>query len=486
MSSKGFKIVIICNSFDGTPLDGAMFIDKVSKKLEKDDFATVSIVTFFKEVEMYFNNKGRECHYVPEGKEKYKINDLKKELREIEERYNTNLEKIMVGDYDYYHHNQKKAQEAMLRIFRFWEDYLNKENPDYILGGGQRFVNLIPYTVCKKRDTKFLIMSNTPFPHTFCFSEDMCGHITTLNKYWELNSEKKLTDEEKTKVEEYINSILSYEKRSEAFYLYDTTPRINLTKLKFFLDRAYKSFFIERLRTPYSQPWRGAYKYAVKIIRSKLSKILYSKPYYNEKYIFFPLHVEWDSPILVWNPLFVNQLFLIRIISRNLPYGVKLYVKEHPCDTGGTEIRQLYRIKRTPNVRLIKPEEDSLELIKKSEVMLVIAGTAGWETLLLGKSLINVGKAYFETPDVTWKVRDLSIIGDIIKSAIEENKYDEERFFRFVSAFMKVSYPGMMNFTQLYYGNESNRDVVLSEENIKNMASGIKKQLTEDAYLLSN
>ena len=473
------KITFVATSFDGTYEDGAEFLLRISDKLVGD--FDMSYVTVFKTIHQIFGDTGRECCYIPDELKKYPINNLEQELKEMEDKYETTLEEIMVGDFDQYHSNRKRAQETLLRFFRFWEDYLDKENPDYIIGTSTRYVNLVGHAVCKKRKTKFLIISPSPFPDTFRFTEDIRGHISTLDRYWQMNSRKKLSAEERRKVEKYINSIIRTKKR---FFQADSTPRINLAKLKFFLERAYKSFFIERLRTPYSKPWRGAYKYTLKIIRSKLTRILYLKPDYNEKYIFFPLHVEWDSPILVWNPLFINQLFLIKIISRALPSDVTLYVKEHINDVGGTPFTQLKRIRDTPKVKLINPPEDSHKIIRNSEAVLVIAGTPGWEALLMGKSVINVGGTYYETSGLTWDVKDLTQLGSTIKKAIKENKADKETLYRFIAAFQKVIYPGRIYFTQLYYSNKSNRDFVLSEENINNVAEGIKKQITENAYLL--
>ncbi|MCK4491595.1 MAG: hypothetical protein KAU03_03160 [Candidatus Altiarchaeales archaeon] len=483
MNNKRLKLCLIAGSRDGTQLDGARFNFLVGRRLQGYGF-DICYVTFSQEIHDYFSRKNEECIYIPEKKEDYTVNNLEKELRGVEEKYECIVEEIFVGDYDYYHSpNREKSLDVMVKIFRFWEDYLEKEKPNYIIGGGQRFIHMIPYTVCKKRDTKFLVLSTTPFPETFCFSENILGHISTLDKYWELNKGKELTNEEIKEVEEYVKSITETKERP---FQIDSTPYVNPAKLRFFLERAYKSFFTERLRTPYSQPWRGAYKYALKIIRSELSKILYSKPDYNEKYIFFPLHVEWDSVMLVWNPLFINQVFLIKILSRSLPSDVTLYVKEHPNDVGGTPLTQLKRIKDTPKVKLIHPQEDSHEIIKNSRSVLVIAGTPGWEGLLMGKTVINVGRTYYEISGLTWGVKDITQLSDIIKKAIKENKENRKTLHRFIAAFQKVTYPGRIYFTQLYYSNEINRDLVLSEENIKNVAAGIKKQLTDDLYLLED
>lgn len=484
MSLQKKKVFFVCSSYDGTPLDGAEFIDKISKKLDTLGIETCGVVTHFKEVKDYFDARNLPCYYLPDFKEKYPIKNLEAELTEIEKKYDITLEKIIVGDFDYNHSNRRKAEEMLLHVFRFWEDVVDKYDLDYVIGGEQRYLNLVGHAVCRKKKAKYLALMRAPFPNTFVLSRDVCGYMTTLQRYWEKNRDKPITAEERRKAEDYIQSILSKEKKNEAFNLYDTTPKINAAKIRFFITRAYKSFFVDRLRTPYSKPWRGLYNYVMRIIRSKVARLLYDRPHKGEKYIFFPLHIEWDSPIIVWNPLFINQLYIIQHISRNLPYGYKLYVKEHPCDTGGTKIRQLYNIKKTRAVRLINPSVDSFELERNAEAIIVIAGTVGWEGLLINKPVINVGRAYYEISDLTWKVCDLSKLDEVIKKALTENRYDRETLLRFITAFMKVSYTGKIGFSQLYYGNESNRDIVLSDENITAVSEGIKKQITEDAYLL--
>ncbi|RLA64060.1 MAG: hypothetical protein DRQ88_11530 [Epsilonproteobacteria bacterium] len=481
METRKPRITFIAAPFDGTYEDGAEFLLKVSEKL-KEDFH-LSYVTMFKTIHDIFKSKGVGCTYLPDKlgdyylptglPHPYRATELhQKHLTAIEEKYGCCVEEILVGDYDQDHSNRREAMENLIKTFWFWEEHIREQKPEYIIGSGQRYINLIAHTLCKKRDTKFLVMSPSPFPNTFYLTEDLRGRFPELNQQVELNYGAELSNAEEETAKRYIKSIINTDKR---YFQPDSTPHLNAAKIKFFLGRAHKSFFIEQLRTPYSKPWRGAYNYALKMIRSKVAKTIYSKPDYTEKYIFFPLHVEWDSPILVWNPLFINQLFLIKIIARSLPSDTTLYVKEHISDIGGTPLTQLKKIQDTPKVKLINPQEDSHKLIKNSEIVLVIAGTAGWEGVLMEKPVISVGNTYYSK--LTWNVRDLTQLQDTIKKARKGTKADTEEVYKFIAAFQKRINPGNISFTQLYYSNKSNREQMLSEENIEKVAEGIRRGL---------
>jgi len=471
------KIVHVADSFDGTHLDGAKLLFEICRKLKNKKNIKSTCVCHSKEQYNYFQKKKLSSFYYPSIIKKIKIGNLNKELEFIEKKYDCSVEQILVGDYDYNHSvPRKKAFADMVRIFKFWEDFIEKEKPDFILGGGQRFVHLIPYNVCKVKKTKFLTIFSSIIPNTFNITESVKGNLTKLDKYWEDNKDKNLTKKEKEEVKEYIKSIIKKERKP---FVRDSKPKLNPKKIKYALDRIYASFFVERRSTPYLRPWRGIKKYILKIIRSKISKLYYSKPK-KEKYIFFPLHVEWDSPIIVWNPRFIHQERLVELISKNLPAGYKLYVKSHPNDIGGNTLSQLKTIKNLPNVKLLNPSENSHDLIKNSRAVTVIAGTVGWEALLYGKPVIVFGSTYYKNIGSTYNVNNLSKINERIREALKNGKKDKQKLHRFVNAYMENVYPGQMTFSALYYSNKSNRNEVLNQKNIKKISNSLIKGLTSD------
>ena len=150
---------------------------------------------------------------------------------------------------------------------------------------------------------------------------------------------------------------------------------------------------------------------------AKLQSYLYTKkqrryynsiaktPNYDEKFIFYAMHFEPEGGTSVCVPL-QNQLTIIQMLSRALPKGYKLYVKEHPHQfmLNNPEMSYfLYNIKwfksiefykevqKLENVEFITFDTPSKELIQKSIATDTINGTIFLESTFLNKPCIVFG-----------------------------------------------------------------------------------------------
>ena len=81
------------------------------------------------------------------------------------------------------------------------------------------------------------------------------------------------------------------------------------------------------------------------------------KIFQNEKFIYYPLHIEQERSLLIAAPYYTNQIEIIRSIAKSLPIDYKLYVKEHPSQANRNwrDISDYKEIINIPNVRLIHP-----------------------------------------------------------------------------------------------------------------------------------
>lgn len=476
---KETKILLFCGSYDGTPEEGAEFTFRLVKKLQEKNIETV-LVTYFKENEIILNKKGLFCTYIPQEKERFTIKNLNEELRTLELKYNFCAERILMGDPDYsYSIPREKAFLDMVKYFNFWEDFLEKEKPTIIFGGDNRFGNLIPYYVSKKKNILYEIIYFSPIvSNSFVITKDKDGRLTEMEEYWNKNKNRKLTKEEFTTVNTYLQNI-----RNDQNYLtkvINTSPKINFDKIKYALEMSKKYFIVEGKNTPYLRPWRGMKNYLLRMIRAPISKLYYELPPPKERYIFFPLQVHMETTLLISNHQFFHQERLIEIISKNLPMGYKLYVKGHPGYIGGHELSLFQAIKKLPNVRIINPLINSKILIKEAAAVAVIFGTTGWESLILKKPVITFGINYYDNSGLTHKVKDLNKTYEIINKALTQKNFDEERLIRFVNSYFKTTYTGKIAFTGIYHANASNGEQVLNEENLNKVLLSITNHLKKE------
>lgn len=149
--------------------------------------------------------------------------------------------------------------------------------------------------------------------------------------------------------------------------------------------------------------WEGKLVGYVKLqsIKRYVNKIT-QNPDYGEKYVFYALHFEPEA-IIQSRLIFENQLAVIKMLSDTLPKGWKLYVKEHPAQfdvnndlgyaflysTPNFKKKTFYKkIVEMKNVKLIKTECLSADLIRHCQAVTSIVGTVLFEGVLQKKPII--------------------------------------------------------------------------------------------------
>jgi len=115
----------------------------------------------------------------------------------------------------------------------------------------------------------------------------------------------------------------------------------------------------------------------------------------DERYVLYPIHFQPEASTLVQAPYYLDQAVLIEDISKSLPVGYQLYVKEHVSNRGRRPLAFYKRLRETFGVRLLGPYEDTWTLIRDAAAVAVITGTVGWEGLLFGKPVVTFGDVFY-------------------------------------------------------------------------------------------
>ena len=158
-----------------------------------------------------------------------------------------------------------------------------------------------------------------------------------------------------------------------------------------------------------------------------------------EDYALFPLQLEPEMSHTLFAPFYNDQLWVIKQTARSLPIHFKLYVKEHPA-MFGYRTRAFYKqLKKIPNVKLIHPETSNFELIKNSKLIVAITSTAAWEGVLLKKPVITFGNVFYNAMPMVKKCVAIETLPEIVKSQLENFKYDEQALLNLIAAIYKES-----------------------------------------------
>lgn len=158
-------------------------------------------------------------------------------------------------------------------------------------------------------------------------------------------------------------------------------------------------------------------------------------------YAFFPLHTEPEVTLSVYSKAYLNQIEAVRLLSHNLPVGMKLVVKEHPWSIGKRPLSYYRKLLEIPNVMLAHPSMKSRELISHCQLVTVIAGSIGFEGLMLNKPVIVLGGAPFSFLPLSMirYISNPNLLGHQIRDLLESYQFNEEALLCYIAAVMSSS-----------------------------------------------
>lgn len=197
-------------------------------------------------------------------------------------------------------------------------------------------------------------------------------------------------------------------------------------KLKYNILRKIKDILTGKKSIYYA---RALVREVVTIHRRWILRRFYNKkaetPNYENPYIFMPLHVQPERTSVPGGGIFAHQLLLIELLSRSLPEGWCLYVKEHPVQLYDRPVFKLFRtpqfykdILEFDNVKLVPSNITSFKLIKNAKAVAGVTSTTCWEALFQNVPVMTCGSVWYEFCDGVFPVDDLSSV----KRAIVEIK----------------------------------------------------------------
>lgn len=145
----------------------------------------------------------------------------------------------------------------------------------------------------------------------------------------------------------------------------------------------------------------------------------------NEPFILYGLHRQPESSIDVRGAFFDDQLTLIKQIVRSVPVTHKLYVKVHFSDVIGQSPKFYRTLLQFPSVKLIDPDINSRNLIRRAAVIVTNVGAMGQEGGYWGRPVIAMSKMFWcNLPTVKYCGAPVDL-PDLIRSMIESPPADD-------------------------------------------------------------
>lgn len=169
----------------------------------------------------------------------------------------------------------------------------------------------------------------------------------------------------------------------------------------------------------------------------------YKNPEEGDQYLLYPLHYHPEASTSILSGAYLNEYEVVRNIAFNLPQGVCLYVKDHMSAYGYPTIDFYRRIAALPGVKLIKPSAPTKQLIKKSNGVVTLTSTVGYEAALLNKTVYLLGKVFYQFHENVIRIENpIRIFYDLqVKSESADRRYNID----FICSYYIATEKGVLN-----------------------------------------
>lgn len=400
-------------------------------------------------------------------------------LSEFEKKYKINLWLIACNERIFYNYNEfyKFNTNEILRILeqecKLFEKVLNETNPDFlIMRAGDLQQTEIFYKMCKARGIKPLLLGQTRFAYRYIISP-----------YWhDIDPNRNFS--ESTKQNRTFNELLDYLKGIDLFKNQSNVVN-EFRGSKMSRVKALYKFLTsdnQNVKTHYTYYGRTKLRVLVKMIalltrgkirESYINRNLVREIKEKEPFLFFPLHVDQESTLLLGAPFQTNQLEIITNIVKALPMGYQLYVKEHPVMRmrGWRSISFYKQLMALPNVKVLHPSVNPDEIMERCSLVLAITSTAGLEAAFHQKCSIIFADAPYSVLSSVYRVKNIEDLPDIIRSTLTKNVNinDLNKYVNFINdnSFQFDNHKIERHYSRHFYHNGNLMDVEITEEQMK-------------------
>ena len=363
-------------------------------------------------------------------------------LTSFEEKYNINLSLLASNErlFNEYNEFYKFSREEILSILedecKFFEKILEIK-PKFLISIKTSFHHHeLFYQMCRVLDVKPLIFATSVFANKCIISEEP-NILDDKRTIEELESSNRNFDE----LEKYWKK---FEFRKQHEHQLDSIrksqkPKINAGLNFLFSQNMTKNnygYYGHTKQKALSNYFAGVVK---KKIRSDymddnlLTVIDDSVPF-----VYFPLHQMPERELLISSPFNTNQIEIIKHISKSLPIGYRLCVKEHPTQVTREwrDISFYKEILSISNVHFLHHSVKSEEVLKKCSLVITIRGAAGLEAAIHQKPTIIFSDFSYSILPSVYKLQSIEELPAAIRSSLRTkvNSSDVDKFLNLLEA----------------------------------------------------
>ncbi len=422
----------------------------------------LTVLTASISVEHYCSKKSISSISITSIENEYFSYD-RKDHKKYEDKWNiSSLKSLVWPDQCYADTGKKYLIAAAIKTWHMLEALQDDERPDLIIQKpGAEVHRRVAAIWARHHRIQHRILGSCPIPNRTILHFDEQHRLDEINKDWRTS----IGDYEKE-----VKKFIEWMRKEKPVYKYGAGGN---TRTSIFRRK-----YINVLRKIKSE--NAYYSLRRKIVnkvknlftlkpKSLATKNIYNRCETPDKYIFFPLHVSFDSQITVRNPQFFDQLQIVKRVCRCIPSDFSLVVKAHPGITGALSFRTLRDLKNNDKIFLADPRLNAHSIIDNADGVVIISSTVGFESIVRGTPIVYLGKWTFQNLIPEMKSNDDMYLSENINRLVKANKVSENKIRKFVCGTYISSRPGSINsnkknYTQIVEGCLESADTARKQD----------------------
>ena len=191
-------------------------------------------------------------------------------------------------------------------------------------------------------------------------------------------------------------------------------------------------------------------------------------------YIFVALQCEPERQTCPAGGVYGNQYLMIDLLSKLIPDGWKIYVKEHlsqfkkyQAAERAKSIEYYKMIASMPKVELVPLTYTSFELIDGAKASATVSGSVGWESVVRGKPALLFGYSWYRDFKGVFVSHNLKDCRDAIRQIENGYQVNIDDIKNFVQIVERHSIKGYID--KIY----EKMNFISPEKNVENLARAI-------------
>lgn len=258
---------------------------------------------------------------------------------------------------------------------------------------------------------------------------------------------RKLTPEERQRTEALANAIRGFEGLTD-YHAATSKGRLrgrraitpNVKRLlPYLIENSHRDKNVEYIKI---DPMRKLWANLLRISRKQMTRNCFGPKDVNSipaKSVFYALHYQPEQSTLAQGLWYANQVALVENVSKSLPLGYTLIVKEHPWGRGNRPRWQYDHMAGFYNVEFC--DAPAKRIVQCVGAVIAVTGTVAMEALVFDKPCVLLGRNYFEFCDLFYRVRDIQDLPEVLARILIDGDYRnqtdrEDRLHRFFMAYL--------------------------------------------------